>query len=327
MLIRDIETFKRHLGGIDRDLSWQTVYSYLEEAELLHLIPAIGQELYDELDTAFDLTKPAPFGLTENQVKLMMLLQKALAPYGLLQAIPFLNLRMGDGGIQQSSGNGQAPASQWAVNKADMKLAETADLMLERALQFLEANADEFDTWKGSAAYTVDYSHLVPSATVFSKFVNIGQSRRTYKSLQSAIAKVEDTMVRKALGGELYSLLLAQIQAPALEDKWAEPMRLAQAAVANLAMAQGAHTLGLKISGDGIRVLQSMDGIHQLMAVSDKVLLGLKASHDTDGKSYLADLVSYFKAHAEDFPEYQEESTTAKVNSLPDNCGFGHFMM
>lgn len=80
---------------------------------------------------------------------------------------------------------------------------------VEDLIIFLEENEEDFSDWKDSAKYTKLKSSFINSASLFQKYVDIGNSRQVFLKLWPSIQKVERKL-KKLLPDGLYTKLLSK---------------------------------------------------------------------------------------------------------------------
>lgn len=95
MLINNEVDLKNILGGVQQTITWQTMEPFVKQAELEFVVPAIGEELYDELI--------AVVNASDLQQKLIDRLSIAVANYALAGALPQLVTVIGDAGAAMNN--------------------------------------------------------------------------------------------------------------------------------------------------------------------------------------------------------------------------------
>lgn len=318
ILIADSAELKTILGGVQKSLNFATIESYLETAQEKYLVPAIGPEQLEQI---------ALGAVTEADEKLLGKLKKSLAFYGLLEAMPFLNLAIGDLGLHETSTQQTSPARQWNYNNLEAAASNNADAYLDLSLAFLEKNGDLFPIWKQSAAYTVSKELFVNDTETLGKFLSIGNSRRAFLLLRNYIARAEFVYIRPALGADFFDELKeAQLDTPS--EAQAQAIKRLKGAIAHLALYEAIPEISLQITGAGIRVINENDGIRSRMQARPADVAILRESQLATGNMYLAEAKKYLDKNAQSlYPTYyaseaytgpNESNETPSV--LPDNC-------
>lgn len=284
MLFRSTEEIKKALGTVHQTLEFETLESFVPQAEIRYLLPYVGQELLDELDAALDDT-PTP-----GQLALLGHLRRALVYYVVLDAAPFLNLSFSDLGIQEQRSTDSAPARQWVYHKFEDAAASNADVLLDNALFWLEAQAAKFPTWQDSEAYTASKELLLHSSYDMSKHVNIGQSRRTFLAMRSYMRRVEELEIADLVGRPRFEALKAAIVAGTLTEADKTLWAAIKPALAHRTMVEALPELAVQVTSAGVRVLADNDGIRERKAATLPQLDKLVYNHTRYAKEYLAKL-------------------------------------
>jgi hypothetical protein len=265
MLFSTTDELKACLGTTHQNLNFDTLQSFVDQAETVHLVPVFGFELIEELSVAGEQ-------LSDVQKALRQHMRKALGFYAVLEAAPFLAVSMGEMGMMEPQTQNAGPARQWVYNNFVQAAADNADKLLDAALTWLEFKAADFPTWTASQAYRTSQELFIPSAGVLGKYLSINGSRRTYLAMLPFLRRVEDLELRPLLGEELFDELKARLMARELTDEDKKLLKELQPAAAHLAMSGGITELSIAITAGGFRLLSDNDGIRQkLAAPADRV--------------------------------------------------------
>ncbi|TDB60106.1 DUF6712 family protein, partial [Arundinibacter roseus] len=198
MLINSIEQLKESIGGIQQTMNWRTWKPFVQQAEMLYILPAIGQELYDELSEAQTLS--------DKQRTLLDWLRMAIAEYADLLGGMRLVLHTSDAGKQAPSGANMQSPGKWMIVAARKEAINKADMALEQALQYLESNKANFTTWKNSLSFTLSKELFIGSATEMTAYFPAARhSRRIYLALRDYLRKAEKFYIKPLLGDALYT--------------------------------------------------------------------------------------------------------------------------
>lgn len=282
MLFRSTEEIKAALGTIHQTIEFETLESFVEAAELVHLQSYVGPELLAELNDALDEQAPTPV-----QLALLKHLRRALAYYVVLEAAPQNAVSFSDMGVSEQAADRATPARQWVYNNFVDSAASNADTLLDTALFWLESKASDFPTWRESEAYTVSKELFLHSAYDLSKFVNITQSRRTYLALRTYMRQVEDLEILPLLGLARFDALKRALLEPATltaADK--ELWQAIKPVVAHRALAAAVAELPLQVSSAGVRVLVDNDGIRERRAATPQQIENLRSNAERRATQY-----------------------------------------
>lgn len=209
MLISSIADFRKYIP-IDANTKLATMQPYIEEAERLYIVPLLGQAFYDELTAALDAGP-----LDADDTAVLPYIQRPLAYYAQLLAIPHLASTFGELGIRQHRGEDSDPAPRWLQEKLQFQALRSGDTHAEELLTFLEthATAVKYATWHSSDANTINSGFIVYNTKVASKHIDIGESRRVFLRLRSNIREIETRIIPKLIGKEQYNDLVTNMKA------------------------------------------------------------------------------------------------------------------
>ncbi|MDJ1468160.1 DUF6712 family protein [Xanthocytophaga flava] len=329
-LFKNVDDIKRFLAGNQKNLSENTIMPFVEQAEIRYIIPVIGNEFFTELDEYYN---PAEGDTPEANSKLDLAIariQRSLAYYTLLDALPFLNVTVGNIGVQESNSEKSSPVRQWSYVELITTTTENADTFLDNALEFLEKKADDYTTWKESDAYTQSKELFINNAKELSKYLLTNNSRRVYLALRPFIARAEDLYIKPAIGTELF----AEMKAYVLDSEQPEPYQpivygLIQKALAQLTLFLSIPEVQFVTTGFGLK-LQG-----QMLAAGNKLTPALadigpiKENAWQLADRYLTELKRYLDENAATIETYQNstvyKSTTRRRYQLPDNSNSNSF--
>ena len=298
MLINSIEQLKEAIGGIQQTMNWRTWSPFVRQAEMLYIVPAIGQELYSELDAL-----PAP---SEKQVTLLTWLRMAIAEYADLLGGMRLVLHTSDAGKQSPSGSNMQSPGKWMIVAARKEAINKADLALERALQYLETNAADFPTWKASDSFTVSKELFIGSATELTTyFPPARQSRRIYLALRNYLAKTENYYLQPLLGEAMYTAWKTRLKSdtPAWSAKELEALQLVRFLLSYQTFFESITFLNIS---EDWRLVSETDGISNEDILPIERRQEMRTECQRQMQEFESRLITYLTTHASesDFTEY-----------------------
>lgn len=211
MLIKNEAELKSVLGGVQQSITWETFESFVKQAELKYIVPAISESFYDELCAAVSPN--------EYQQKIIDRLMIASGYYALVAALPQLVTVIGDNGIAVNN-TGGSPMYKWVYKELKDSSFETADDALEQALVWLEQNQNVeatpgikvFQKWLDSAECTISKSLYINDASEFTAFFpQARHKRRFYLNIREYLIKVEKHELLPQLGKAFFDALKAPL--------------------------------------------------------------------------------------------------------------------
>ncbi len=296
MLIDSIEVLKKHLGGVQQILNWQTWEGFVEQAELLHIKPAIGNELYAELVS--DLITP-----TEMEQALLNYLRYATAYYAYLIGMPQLITVMGDAGISVSNPSQAQPMGKWLYVDLKKQMQQKADMWLEKALEYLEQKASRFPTWRNGPHYQTANALLVSTATMLTQYFPFAKgSRQLFLAMMPFLQISEEFFIRPLLG-PYFDTLKARLtaQGDELTPSDRTVLHSLRFALAYHAFAQAIP--GLNITED-FRLMQETDGVANEDYLSDSRRSELLRNYTLQYEFHSSSLKRYLDENAANLPGY-----------------------
>ncbi|QHV97950.1 DUF6712 family protein [Spirosoma endbachense] len=310
MLINSMEELKAILGGIQKAMYWATWESYVRQAEMKYIIPAIGQELYDELTA---VTEP-----TNAQKPLLTRLKNAVAYFAYMEALPFLVTQTGDAGIVMSTPPNTANISKWMYVVINKEVSAKSDFWLEDSLQWLENHAALFVTWTASEAYTINQGRFISSATqLTTAFPAAKNSRRLFLEFRQYLFNEED-FLQTVLGSDFFESLQTRLTNPAnvFTPKESTVLRLGRKALAHHAFMKALPYLNLNVD---YRIVSETDGIVNEDELPDSRLNMILADCRKVSGDAVAELTKYLNANASSliFPEWFNSERYRPPVALP----------
>lgn len=325
MLINSAEELKQVLGALQATISWKTIGPYVEQAQLAHLVPVLGQPILDVLQAGLDESRAdAPF------LALLAAVRRPLAYFAQLEALPFLNARVGDLGVHEVQTEKAAPARQWTYQSLELATAKQADVFLDAAVRHLEQHAATWPQWVESEACTVLRGQLMPDATTFSRYINVQGSRRAFLAFRPYLDRAEELMLQPLVGSELLAGLKARLVAGTSTAADTAAVLRIRPALAQLALADGVLELSISAGGAGLSVLTDNYTIRQRLASSQEELEKVAGKARALAERYLTELGQFLQKNVTAYPEYADSDAyqTPGANptySLPDNAGSSGF--
>lgn len=325
MLIKDINDFKSVYGGVQTTMFWDTWSPFVNEAELGIIIPAIGEEFYDELNQLV-ITNAS---LAPKQARLIGLLKIALAAYADFVGWFRISASTGDSGkVMNTPENTQAPA-KWFTAAGRRDAQNRGDKFLEQALVYLESNADDFETWKDSDFCTLFDNQFISTASELTKvFPQAKKSRRVFLQLKEYISSAQDGLI-KVIGKAQYNAWIAKITdanatiSPTEDDAFL----LVRSMIARKAFASALPYLNIS---EDWRLISETDGVANEDILPQSRRDELAGVELANAEQFKNELIRFLQANASStvFPEYfssglyesrKETKSFSKFQNKPEN--------
>jgi len=274
-------------------------FKAIRKATIVHLLPYLGQKMYDKLIDRTEESNPVSNGPADMVI---LHLRDALANYTIYKAMPTMNVSVTDMGVQQKSSSESTsnPANQWSFKTSRAEALKTADQMMDTALKLMELeiaeNNDYFKEWIESKEYQDTGSALFRETIDMDKYLNIQGSRRSFISLSKYMKKSEEFDLEPILGSVLLQKLSDHIRNNKNDMAMAGLAKYATRMVAELGLAKAIPHLSILVEGDGFKVMSSSDSFDDkknILKVNPAPLEALKEAAIKDGKTYRASLIEY----------------------------------
>jgi hypothetical protein len=307
MLFNTVEDLKKCLSSVHKSQA-AGLLSFVATAEALHLAPALGAGLVEQLGNLPEENAPA------HLVALRQQLRPALAYYVVLEAAPLIAVSMNDLGVNEASAAGSAPARQWVYNNFVEGASATADKLLDLALAWLDDHAAEYAEELDSLEYRSRKGLLIANAAQLGMYLATAGSRRFFLALLPTLRQVEEFEISELLGEELLEELregLASGEQPTAAAK--KLLGLVRPVLAHRALAQGILSLSVTLTGTSLRLLSDNEAVRQRLAANEATISALSQQATASADKWQAKLATYIDA--------QRPTEPPVLAELRDNTG------
>jgi hypothetical protein len=205
-----------------------------------------GEALVERITTKLDEAEP----LDAREKQLLQVLRVPIANLALVRYANARNVTVSDIGVHRTNTANSGDAFEWQMNlMADQLIADAWEGM-ENLHRFLEAQQNYFEEYNETSSFKIDQGSLIRSATDFSYFYFIADSRLTFYALQSALRKVQEKRLEPILG-DLLAVLAANVNLTATQDKMRS---LACTALAHGTIARALRERVVDVGPKGVQV-------------------------------------------------------------------------
>lgn len=318
MLITTLIEFRTYVTRISKNYTWEDLVPYILKAEIKYIVPAIGQEFYDELVAAKAAT-PTP-----EQTKAIEKLQFPIAYFAMLEGYPIFAIQIGNAGIGQGTSQTTQPQAQWQAFQILSSFADDGERFLDIALEYLEKNISDYSTYADSEEYTIAKELFVNTAKDLSRYVPMFNSRRAFQALRPYMRLVQTDTIPTTIGQDLYDYLLEKIKDSAATDLELKLIEKIGRVVALMAARNAFQELAIAYNGRGFRVLSDNDSIIQKLAIQPEKLQPIISDMANNANTFLLGLKKHLQDNATDWPLYQDSDAyiadnETKPYQFPDN--------
>lgn len=298
MLIRDIATLKLFVEPSTK-VDFAAFKPSIGTAEDKYIIPCIGADTYELLDGKLDNNAV----LNDAETALLKHLRNAIAQFGMYLYSFRADVMVSDSGItRQETQSGKTAFKYQLLALRDSYLTAGFDA-LERALDYLERNSDDFATWEDSAEREEMNSLLIRLGADFNRhYSGIKHPQRTYRAILSDIRNTEELTLLPMFGNTYITLKSRQVSnSLTLLDK--ELIRYLKTALCNYAFARAITKLQVRIDDGGITILgtgtdQSLNDDSKRIGASKDQVAALIADCEKTAGGYIQLATDFLNANA-----------------------------
>ncbi|NVJ47289.1 MAG: hypothetical protein HWE07_09180 [Cytophagia bacterium] len=320
MLFKTTDEIKDFIS-IDVNTDFDSLSPFIREAEILFILPLLGEAMYTTLDEDYnDAEDPLS---NEANAALMPYVQRCLAYYAGFLSIDEMGVNMGDAGIMQTRADNSEPAPKWKVDNLKANRINQADIHAEKLLSYLEktASISVLADWYSSTANTIAEGRILRTAEQASQYVDINNSRRLFLRMKSRIREVEESFILQIIGEDQYIEIVTQIKADSLKNDTENKalVKKLEPIVAKMALYETLPFIRVQITDQGITIITTNDSTITKMAASDaqvdKLRMQLKQSPLSGFQADIDKLKKFIEYNIDDYPLI--EASTA-YTSKPD---------
>lgn len=305
-LIKHIDEVTRQVP-MNKLADYDKLEPFLANAERLYVLNLIGKLEFADLLAAYTSATFNTDLIIDSTIKQAILnAQRIISNIGYLFAAPLVSLSIGPNGIQIHSTADKKTAFQWQIEDLKRALQDLGGGGIEDLLLHLEENPLVFDKYAASENYQKQKKYLITTATEFSEYFDIKNSRFLFQSLGAIMYRIEAHVIEKSLGeGFLEALKQPNLSAPKkkLCNKYIKP------ALALLTAAKAIHERVFSFN-EGVVTFNFVGTTQENLKASKELLeekiMPLVNSLTGDANQYLADAKELILANLTDFPEFTE---------------------
>ncbi|GAA4327428.1 hypothetical protein GCM10023149_30800 [Mucilaginibacter gynuensis] len=309
-LINSTEELKSVVGAVQSDLVFEAIQSFVDDAEINHIIPAIGYPLYDALrEPTTDIKK----------IRALMLLRKAVANFAIHYYVAFGSVQISESGIFVTKTDRVLPASD--KKTLQLRLQSRADGFkgLEAAIIYLESNLNDFAEYANDVAHAQNTRLYTNTCAEFSQGFDLHGNVEAFTRFKFVIETVEQNYIDNLLGSTLTTALRSAV----LNNTASADQKKLLAKIARvtplLTVAEAIPYRLVEFDNSGMitsSIVSNGDNVEASTAGDMKRLQALMNATLQKGLSQLAILTKWLNDNAGLFPGYatSDLSANSKLN-------------
>jgi len=303
MIYDDIVQFKNYTGGaVNYSVELSSLEPTMLTAARQHLIPWLTAAVWDEVLAIYEADTPST-----EEAALLDHTRRALAMLTMYEYVRIGGIQFSEAGIMRAETENMKSAYKYQENAYKEYMQEHGFNALETLLEYLDANADAFETWRDGGGRSRYRSTLLHRHTDITDITGRNVSRFTFHILRPVIGDLELFALVPILG----EAALDDLRLNFIADDMSEPettlLGLCRKVLAHFAIAEGVSRLYVQVKGD--RVVQTETAEQQgarkeAMPTTDALGLLMQLNSDWANRHF-SYLRNFLDNNATDFPLYE----------------------
>lgn len=290
-LIRSIADARKYVRLSNVDTNQQL--PDIEMAEMLHLLPIIGQSLYDKLNTDYATLNDGS-GVTAYH-KVFRAAQRMIAPLAFANELGTYQALITSSGVKTLDSNSMQSAHQWEFKQLKDDLLNKSAQGMEVLILSLYSNSGSLPEWTASAEYQAYDKIAIRGANDFDKYYKLFDPYRTFHILKPIIMDVQEQYLVPVIGREMINWLKARADALITVDNVEVDMLVTfKKAIVSFTIKHALSQQSVRIDAGGFTVLASgPSDDNRNSGRADAGIMKYQLLYDEmekQGQSWLADL-------------------------------------
>lgn len=297
----------REFIPIPSTTSFSAIKPTLRNVQNKWLKPMLGSDLVDEL---LDLLY-AEDAVSDKQQEAIDMIRFPLANYLLHQSTDIINLSVVEGGFVRNAGEDKVAASANSIVQFKEQLFINSQEGFDQLMEFLEANADDFTSWKDSDARKAYKLSFITSASEFnSGLLGIEVGEFVFRKMYKVMLTLEPRFLIKVLGAELFAEMKTKLKNSESLEVYAPILPYVQRALAPLTFAECCYTLGVKVGANGVYIssIKNANEPQQHNAPSAAKETNIEILHRNHADKCFEDLASHLIENADTYTLFKDSS-------------------
>jgi hypothetical protein len=201
-LITTTEDLKSANSAVVHDLNFESIQSFVGDASINDMIPAIGRPAYIFIGTGGD----------DEAISIArQLAQKAEANLAIAYYVNFGSVQLGENGAHVYQDDHYRIASDKKIAVLGNQARMDGYRALEGLLAYMETERNKFPVYLNSDERKANLSNFINFTAEFNEALDIGKNVLLFRSLKSYIQDAEVEHIEPLLGDEYTALLRAKI--------------------------------------------------------------------------------------------------------------------
>lgn len=281
-LFANYAEFKALIGGrLNQSIKLESLEPTIYEAARRHIVPWLGQTLYDLL--------VANTGLTAEQTTLRPLVQRSLALLTVYEYSKIGGVEFGESGIHRIEGDSRKSAYRYQEREFREDSLTKGYNALEEMLRYLDANKGDvsFTAWAATDEGKAHLSPLLNYATTFRLLTLPECDRYTFECIRPIINEVELFGVAQSLPATWWAGFKTRHIASTLTAAEKVLLTYMRQAIAHRSIEEAVKQRWIRIDGGRVAILEDFgDQRNTNQTMPSTVGSGLYLTHGTWSDRY-----------------------------------------
>lgn len=313
--LEQVKVFIPASAATSKDRLWP----FVDAAERKYILPILGRELYDDLQTLSNNSDDWS-GTDEDKTKsdeLLKLIKLSEINLAYYLGFDLLNARISDLGFQRAETESFKGLYKYQEENVRTYFKETGFNGIDDILQYLEDYIEYFPEWEDSDSYTVRKSAIIKDTASFDAICRINGSRLIFLRLQPFIQQVMDIDIKTCLGETIYEALQTELAADSPSAEYLALITEIKKPLAFLSVALLVKNTG-KLTDKGLFFeAQSANSPDNISLTPGNETSGNYAYYRSSGEQYLEGLRKYL---LENFADDYNPVTGSVYSRDNDDC-------
>jgi hypothetical protein len=292
--------------SVNVNVDYDTLKPHVEAALLENIEePWLGTTIVTDMENNV-ATVTAPY------LKAIPMLQKALAYFAVLKALPFIEVNIGDEGITRTENEQYKSAYRGQVARIERQLKTDAYNQLERLLNYLESEKVLYPQWTDAPGYVEHSNYFFRSSQSFSYYYPLKNGRLTYNHLLNSMRYVTEFKIKAETGVDQFNDFFTKKFNTGLTPFEVEAFGFLRNAIAHLTVAQALIDGWVTYSDQGVHFTEQAEGIRNEHNADPEMVQAKIRDIEQRGETYLAKLVAYMNNNLDEFPAFRDDEDITK---------------
>jgi len=273
-------------------------------AEEKYLLKIIGDELYNELQDAYDHDE-----LTTDDIALLDKCRAVIVPFAFVEDAAFKQVLLSDNGFVVLENTGSRKPWKWEYNNAIEGMMQRGYSNQEILIRYLKQNTGTFSAWSSSPYNDAQNFFIIRDGGDLQGLVALEQPHRVYMGLRPIFAAIAENYLKPILSEEYYEALNNRIKnetTTQYDDNILPKLRLA---AARIAMVMASNEQNVVFSGTSFTIIDTRQ--------HDTINEGKTNANDTQ--------LSRFRNQHKDQADALMDKVKCYMNKMASNAIFSEY--